>query len=197
MKTITVKIDATDRLLKIKDHINTITTRMDNHAQQLVFVRPEGYEQDRLLLTFEVGGALFETELTDDKYALTPSITQYGGGKLWVTFEQRDGGRTESTNKAIYGVREIPVGTPVPLAPPESTSGPPGNNGKSAFDLAVEGGYTGTEGEFSAALARAAMAVTSESVRKIEKVTQAQYDELAAGWKGNPPQDVAYYIVTD
>jgi|GEM_PF-732258 Collagen triple helix repeat (20 copies). len=120
MKTITIQITPSSEsgLLTIPSSMGTITTRMDDRAQRIVFLRPSGHEKSKLRLTFSVGGQLFVGEVAGDIYFFTPAITQFGDGSMWVTLVHPDGTKTESSNLCRYRVRDIPVGDSVPPIPP-------------------------------------------------------------------------------
>ena len=113
---IPITIQGRHKLLTIPQALGSITTQLDAEAQTLSFLRPEGYEDDTMILTFLVGDAVFETPVVDDTFALTPAITQYGKVDMWVTFE-RDGQRSESTNKCTFGARDFP-NVDMPPSPP-------------------------------------------------------------------------------
>ena len=67
-----------------------------------------------------------------------------------------------------------PVGDPGPRGP-QGVPGQNGADGKSAFESAQEGGYTGTEAAFYAALATVSEAILSSTIRANDVVTLAQY----------------------
>ena len=87
---------------------------------------------------------------------------------------------------------------PCPVQGPAGPPGPPGvpgPTGKSAFASALEGGYTGTEPEFYAALANVSDAILSRTIRANEVVTMAQYQTLIA--LGKIDSNTAYDIIED
>ena len=120
---IPITIQGRHKLLTIPQALGSITTQLDAEAQTLSFLRPEGYEDDTMILTFLVGDAVLETPVADDTFILTPAITQYGKVDMWVTFE-RDGQRVESTNKCTFGARDFPNSAPIPLKIDVPTSPP-------------------------------------------------------------------------
>ena len=84
-----------------------------------------------------------------------------------------------------------PAGPPGQQGMPGST----GPAGKSAFESAQEGGYTGTESEFYAALANVSRAILSNTIRANEVVTMAQYQALIT--LGRIDTSTAYDIIED
>jgi|GEM_PF-2763362 len=78
---------------------------------------------------------------------------------------------------------------------PTGAQGVPGMDGKSAFQSAQEGGYTGTESEFYAALSNLSYAILSTAIRVNEVVTMAQYQALLALGEIDP--NTAYDIIED
>ena len=80
-------------------------------------------------------------------------------------------------------------------AGPQGDAGPTGADGKSAFQSAQEGGYTGTEAEFYAALANISDAILSTTIRANEVLTMEQYQTLRALGEIDP--NTAYDIIEE
>ena len=78
---------------------------------------------------------------------------------------------------------------------PQGIQGIAGTDGQSAFEAAQQGGYTGTETEFYAALATVSEAILSATIRANEVVTLAQYQALASSGDLDPA--TAYDIIEE
>ncbi len=87
-----------------------------------------------------VDGANIKGQKGDNGGYYTPAVTQTAENTMQVAFTP-----SETTMPAVPGT-EITL--------PEGTAGEPGADGKSAYQYAQEGGYTGTEAEFAAKLAQ-------------------------------------------
>ena len=87
-----------------------------------------------------------------------------------------------------------PMG-PQGLEGPQGPQGIAGTDGLSAFESAQQGGYTGTETEFYAALANISEAILSATIRSNEVVTMAQYQALASS--GGLDSNTAYDIIEE
>ena len=77
---------------------------------------------------------------------------------------------------------EVAAAVDTPLVVIKGSKGDPGANGKSAYQYAVEGGYTGTEEEFSANMA-AVRGLTTEQVNALDgmfKVCAFTKDDISA-----------------
>ena len=85
-----------------------------------------------------------------------------------------------------------PTGAQGPRGP-QGLPGQNGADGKSAFESAQEGGFTGTEQEFYTALASVAEAILSTTIRTNEVVTLAQYQIMRELGQIDP--NTAYDIV--
>ena len=77
----------------------------------------------------------------------------------------------------------------------DGTNGTNGIDGKSAYQTAIEGGYTGTEAAFYAALVMMPLAITSPDILRNVVLTAAEYDELVLVGAVDPL--TAYDIVED
>ena len=82
-------------------------------------------------------------------------------------------------------------GPPGPAGPPGQT----GADGQSAYEAALQGGFTGTQSEFYAALASISEAILSTTIRFNVVVTMAQYQTLVALGEIDP--NTAYDIIED
>ena len=58
--------------------------------------------------------------------------------------------------------------------------GAPGEPGQSAYEYAQDGGYTGTEAEFTDKMAAIGDNVTGTGIKAIIKITQEEYDAMAS-----------------
>ena len=76
---------------------------------------------------------------------------------------------------------------------PAGADGRDGIDGKSAYQAAVDGGYTGTEAAFYAALVMMPLAITSPGIRRNVVLTAAEYDALVQAGTVDP--FMAYDIV--
>lgn len=72
----------------------------------------------------------------------------------------------------------------------DGAPGAAGDNGKSAFQYAVEGGYTGTETEFTTAIVKAAGAVTLEEVKALGYMKAVSVTALPA----DPDPNTVYFV---
>jgi len=111
---------ADTRLLTIPHALGNISTRTDDGAQTLLFERLVDHIDDRLIITLEADGQLFEINLgANNEYALTPDLTQFGRIELYITFVSTDGLRRESSNRCTLYVRSFPATDTPPDPPPE------------------------------------------------------------------------------
>jgi hypothetical protein len=78
---------------------------------------------------------------------------------------------------------------------PTGPQGVTGPTGQSAFEAAQQGGFTGTEAEFNAALATISQTILSTTIRTNEVLTLAQYQTLLALGEIDP--NTAYDIIED
>ena len=122
MKCIEINMKvADDGLLRMSSHSANmdVATRFDDNAQALKFNRPEGYENDDLILIFSTPASTFESAPdTNGEYILTPELTQHRGFTLYSTF-LRNGHRIENSNGISFRLRDFPGdGEPIPPAPP-------------------------------------------------------------------------------